>query len=244
MHDNLSAFVREYQVIRAREGHGFGTAEELLRLPDVQSGHQHEEIWRIRRRTFAALVTRVLSQFQRPMRVLDLGAGVGWLSYRLAELGHSPVAIDVNPDHRDGLGAAEIYGCPRVLADFDRLPFSDGSADLAIFNGSFHYSADYSSTLQEALRVASCVAIMDSPIYQDPKSGQMMVLEQRASRSSAIACKQFLTYRDLDELGRELSVRWEIVRPWYGIRWAARPLISRLRQRREPAQFAILVAAR
>ena len=72
----------------------------------------------------------------------------------------------------------------------------------------------------------------------------MMVVEQKGARSSAIACRQFLTYDDLAELTHSLGVEWEIIRPWYGIRWALRPALARLRRTREPATFAILIARR
>ena len=45
--------------------------------------------WRIRRESYAHLQQRALpGVWQGPIRVLDLGAGNGWLSHRLASLGH------------------------------------------------------------------------------------------------------------------------------------------------------------
>ena len=57
--------------------------------------------------------------------ILDIGAGNGWLSNRLAQKGHRPVAVDIFTDGLDGLGAARHYGMsfPLVEAEFDRLPF-------------------------------------------------------------------------------------------------------------------------
>ncbi|MDQ2996103.1 MAG: hypothetical protein M3R61_03465, partial [Chloroflexota bacterium] len=57
----------------------------------------------------SSFVLRPPSHQHSGLRVLDLGAGVGWLSNRLAELGHVPCAIDLNLDLRDGLGAAQHY---------------------------------------------------------------------------------------------------------------------------------------
>jgi predicted RNA methylase len=45
----------------------------------------------------------------RPLDLLDLGAGTGWMSYRLALRGHHPVAVDLLNDDRDGLGAARHF---------------------------------------------------------------------------------------------------------------------------------------
>ena len=43
---------------------------------------------------------------ERALRILDLGAGNGWMSYRLALQGHLPIAVDLLTNDRDGLGAA------------------------------------------------------------------------------------------------------------------------------------------
>jgi ubiquinone/menaquinone biosynthesis C-methylase UbiE len=117
-------------------------------------------IWRIRQQSFDALITRVLPSFGVELRIIDLGAGCGWLSHRLAQLAHETVAVDVNGDEQDGLGAADRLGCHSVLAEFDCLPFPDDCADVAIFNGSFHYSTDLAVTLREAFRVSKLVVIM------------------------------------------------------------------------------------
>ena len=117
-------------------------------------------------------------------KVLDLGAGNCWLSYRLAELRHQPVAVDIFRDPRDGLRAARHYpvGFPTVEADFDGLPFANASFDLVVFNASFHYSADYARTLSEArrcLRPEGRVVILDSPVYKRSEHGEQMRAERQ-----------------------------------------------------------------
>ena len=248
----LNQFLRDYSRIRAAEGHGFNSPADLLRLPDVARNHPHAAISRIRRRSLLdALADKVLPLLGSHLRILDLGAGTGWLSYRLGALGHETFAIDINSDSTDGLGAAKHFSCPRLLADFDRLPLRNGAADVAIFNGSFHYSTDPRGTLTEAFRVAEAVIILDSPIYGDRTSGERMVAERQeeyqrryGTRSDAITCIQFLTWDRIATLGRELELSWRIVSPWYGIKWALRPWRARLAGTREPAQFAILLAVR
>src|SRR5262249_56941629 len=138
-------------------------------------------------------------------RVPELGAGVGWLSYRLAELGHHPFAVDLSTEDRDGLGAARHYEppWPRVQAEFDRLPLADGQADVVIFNASLHYSTDYRITLGEALRVlrpAGKVVILESPLYRHDHSGRRMVAERHAAfersygtRSDSVPSIEYLT---------------------------------------------------
>ena len=188
--------------------------------------------------------------------MLDLGAGVGWLSNRLAGLGHYPCAIDLNLDPRDGLGAARHYGgdWPCVQAEFDRLPLADRQADLVIYNASLHYSTAYRATLAEALRVlrpGGRIVVLDSPIYRRDASGRQMLAERQAAfardhgtRSDALPNVGYLTWAMLRDLGCDLGLRWEIIRPWYGWRWALRPWRARLARKREPSTFALLVATR
>ena len=84
--------------------------------------------------------------------ILDLGAGTGWLSHRLARLGHYPCAVDLTIDRRDGLGAARHYtpDWPLVQSDFAHLPLGAAQVDMVVYNASLHYSIDYRTTLREA----------------------------------------------------------------------------------------------
>jgi SAM-dependent methyltransferase len=139
-----------------------------------------------------------------------------------------------------------------MQAEFDRLPLSDGAADLVIFNASLHYSTDYAVTLGEALRVlvrGGSVIVLESPLYTKPESGQRMVAERHAdferrfgTRSEALPSREYLTWTEVAGLGRRLGVRFRAVTPWYGWRWAARPWVARFKRRREPSRFAILLA--
>jgi SAM-dependent methyltransferase len=185
-----------------------------------------------------------------------VGAGNGWLSGRLALRGHQVAGVDLQTGKLDGLGAWVHYDAPftPVQAEFDRLPFAPGQADLLIFNASFHYSTGYEATLAEALRVLrpeGCLAIVDSPIYHDASSGTQMVRERESQfqrdygfPSNAIPCENYLTYDRLDRLAADLGLRWELIKPFYGWRWALRPWRARLRGHREPAGFLVIVGKR
>ena len=251
--NRLMPFLDDYVRIRTAEGQGSSDPDYLGKLPAVSRDDPHAGIWRIRRQSYDSLIRRILPGFGNPLRILDLGAGVGWLSHRLAKLGHQPCAIDINLHGEDGLAATRHYDpdWPRLQAEFDRIPIASGSADLAIFNGSVHYSTDYRLTLREALRVirpTGAVVIIDTPIYRDGTSGQRMVAELQAdfekrvgTLGDALPCLRYLTWDDIASLGHELQLRWRVLRPWYGMKWALKPLIARLRGTREPAQFALLV---
>lgn len=250
-------FQREYLCVRHAEGRGSDSEEYYRHLPYSQETGEIGRQWQIRARSYECLMKDCLPRFNpagdRSLRILDLGAGNGWLSYRLSRLGHRVVAVDLLDDELDGLGACRHYDADftPIRAEFDALPLEDGQFDLAIFNASLHYSGDYVRTLSSAFRALDsegAVILMDSPLYRDASSGDQMVTERKTSfqrlygfTSDSIPSESFLTYGRLDELSIRLGVRWEFLWPNYDWKWRLRPLLARLRQRREPATFALIL---
>ena len=253
----FSRFISDYEKVREKEGRGSGSAEYYLALPFQDlSGHNQWQ-WSIRARTFNYLQRRVLPQIEakRPhgADILDIGAGNCWLSYRLAARGHHPVAVDLLDNEMDGLGAGRHYLArlgnvfPRFTAEMDRLPFASNQFDAVIFNASLHYSTNYLTTLSEAMRCLKrpgYVLIMDSPFYRRQHSGEQMVKEKRQEfqrrfgfSSDSIPSEEFLTPEKLSAISRELGLKLQVNKPWYGVQWSLRPLKARFRGTREPARF-------
>ena len=75
---------------RGPVGRGPGTAdaEYFRRLPEPTPGGPIEWQWKLRRRTWATVRDRVLPVLGDGLVVVDVGAGVGWLSNRMYGLGH------------------------------------------------------------------------------------------------------------------------------------------------------------
>lgn len=245
-------FVADYGRIRAAEGRGSEDPEYYRALPYRDLTGRNSGQWSIRARSFDYFVQRILPR--NACDILDLGAGNGWLSYRLAERGHRPVAVDIFADSKDGLGAVVNYPerFPAIECEFDHLPFRDASFDLALFASSIHYSTDYRRTLAETrrcLRTGGTAVIIDTPVYRKREHGERMVRERHAFferqygfRSDAAPSIEFLDREELGALARELRIDWEIHRPWYGLEWYLRPWKARLLRRRPPSEFWILVA--
>jgi SAM-dependent methyltransferase len=254
-------FTKDYERIRSLEGRGSADAEYYLALPFRDLTGANSSQWRIRSRTYRYFQERILPALEAKhgrMRILDIGAGNCWLSYRLASRGHHPVAVDLLVNDADGLGAARHYAgrlalCfPRFQAEMDRLPFAESQFDCAIFNASFHYSEDYDWTLNEVircLRPGGTVIIADSPWYKRAESGEEMLRERQSifekkfgTPSDSISSREYLTDDLLRALEQRLGIKWCIYHPSYGVRWALRPLIAKLRRRREPSRFRIYAA--
>jgi SAM-dependent methyltransferase len=253
-------FLARYQAVRQNEGWGAEDGGYYRALPFEDRSGRHRSIWRIRALTYRLFERKVLQPLEaarQDMRVLDLGAGNGWLSHRLAGRGHEVAAVDLNLDPRDGLGAHVHYppeaSFAAIEASFDHLPWPDQTADLAIFNGSLHYSTHYGTSVREALRVLAPggqLAILDSPFYRRDESGEAMLRERaEAFRSeyggdAGTANEGFLTPARLDELGQDLGITWQVLYPYGGVRAALRPLRNRILGRREQARFPVVVGSR
>jgi SAM-dependent methyltransferase len=250
-------FIGEYEKVRAAEGRGSSDPSYYRALPFIDLSGQMKRDWGIRASSYRTLARSVLSPLERqldqPPKSLDLGAGNAWLSYRLAQRGHQVAAVDLLTNPMDGLGAYIRYEVPMtpIQAEFDHLPLNAEQFDLVIFNASLHYSVNYAITLKEALRVLKKdgrVIILDSPVYYHAASGDQMVQERQARfrqlygfPSNALPSQNYLTDQQLDKLASELGLHWRLIRSFYGIRWALRPWIARLRGDRETARFVILV---
>ncbi|MCL4393414.1 MAG: class I SAM-dependent methyltransferase [Chloroflexi bacterium] len=257
---HYSQFVAEYEAVRRAEGRGASKPEYYRSLPYADLSGRSSRDWRIRAAGFQTFVSKVVEPMElakkRSLAVLDLGAGNGWLSYRMAKRGHVSAAVDLLVNRTDGLGAHVNYDeyFSAVQAEFDCLPFDDSEFDIAAFNSSFHYSVDYQATLNEAWRVVKPgghVVVIDSPVYSSGASGRAMVVEREREftrkygfPSNSIASEGYLTFQRLDELARSTRSEWRLHRPRYDVRWRLRSVAARIRRRREPAQFMVIVGDR
>ncbi len=250
---HFARFVSDYETVRRAEGRGSKDTSYYRTFP-----YHNSADWKIRARSFDAFM-QTLKVFERPLgslNILDMGAGNGWLSNRLATRGHAVAAVDLTVNDFDGLGCHKFYETKftPIQAEFDHLPFADGSQDIVLFNASLHYSTDYEATLREALRALTetgLLVVLDSPVYRDPASGAEMVREREAQfsqrygfASNSLGSENYLTYARLEELARALDISWKFVTPFYGLRWTLRPWVARALGRREPARFHVIVGKR
>lgn len=256
---HYARFTKDYEYIRAAEGRASATEEYYCKLPYRDVTGRHSGQWRIRARSYDAIVRNVLqTHVPRGGRILDLGAGNCWMSFRLALAGYSPCAVDLLTNPQDGLGAAVHYRGHlqelflRFQAELPRLPFQGGQFDAVIFNASFHYAEGAEVALSEALRCAKAdgiVVISDTPWYSRDESGQRMVAERQAkfrarfgSASDSLQSVEYLTDERLQALADHAGIEWSTHTPHFGLRWRLRPLMASLQNRREPSRFRIYVA--
>jgi len=253
-------FREQYAAHRASEGRG-QSAVDARTLPYVTEGALVRQ-WAVRARSFEAFQRHVLRPLQRradvyatgALRVLDLGAGNGWLAHRATRAGAEALALDVRDDGVDGLGAApRESSIARVVASFEAIPLCDASFDVAVFNASLHYAEDLRRALGEARRVvrpAGRVVVLDSPFYRSAKDGDAMLRAKRqdaqrrfgdrAEALMALAVVEYLTRERLAEASRGLGLGpWRRHRVLYPLWYELRAVRAALRGARPPSRFDV-----
>jgi SAM-dependent methyltransferase len=253
--DSAAPFAEQYRAVRGQDGYRETAPEYYRMLPVVAQSDPRAAEWRIRRKSYAHFQQRALpGVWQGPIRALDLGAGSGWLSHRLASFGHHAVAVDRLDDEVDGLGACRHYpvSFAVVEADFDALPFEPAQFDVVILNSSLHYSPDPAATLNEARRMLvpkGSLVVMDSPMFSHVADGHAMVDAQRHAFTAHYGVTDvirpgvgFLTFGGLDRLANELGLQARFFPSRGPVGWRLRRHVARLRLRRRPAAFGVWVA--
>jgi SAM-dependent methyltransferase len=207
----LAEFSSQYREARLREGWQPLTLEQALALPEASPAGYPVLYWQVRRQSFAALMDILARQGPAPADgpVADLGAGSGWLGYRLAKAGYHTFAVEASLDKDWGLGMAErcyLPGVPLrlVQGNLEYPPLQAGQISLIVFNASLHYAADLDHTLRRAARAlqpGGRIIILDTPVARRPRPGTGQG-------------DRHLGREELDEalLGAGLSPRWVVVR--------------------------------
>jgi SAM-dependent methyltransferase len=177
----LAQFSRQYSAARQADGWQPLPAGQARALPYGRPDGYPPLYWQVRRQSFCGLMSLLAREGPSPAAgpAADLGAGTGWLSYRLAQLGYQVLAVEASTDDSFGLGAAEAHYLSQVdfvpvQASLEYPPLQASSMTLIIFNASLHYATDLEATLHRAslaLRLGGRLVVLDSPIAHRPRPG-------------------------------------------------------------------------
>lgn len=243
--ERLASFITSYETVRRAEGRGSDDPEFYRSLPyPIGLDAKWMRHWQKRAASYESLIANIDANDQ--LTILDIGAGNGWLSNRLAERGHELIAIDLQTNDFDGLGCQKYYtnNWLSVQAEFDRLPLRDGVADVVVFNASLHYSRSLQDTLTDALRVLKPdgrIVIIDSPMYDAEPSGNRMLLAQGYLGSGYIG---FLTPDRIQSAASDLAlcIEWSLSKRSF--KELVESTVKRLYLRRQPAYMPLLKLSR
>jgi len=118
-------FEKKYILLRSLESRLY-TDDQLVKLPDVNEDHPHWREWQVRKRSAQRLVKSLVFR-KRPLRILEVGCGNGWLSHQLAEIpGARVTGLDIN--------FTELQQAARVFSDDPNLRFIHGDIRTGILD--------------------------------------------------------------------------------------------------------------
>ena len=142
---------------------------QVMFLPDIEPTHVHYKEWQVRKRSAKRLID-YLKEKSKPLNILEIGCGNGWLSSMLLTIKGSKVTgIDVNEP--EIMQAKRLFKNERldfICAGFDPQMFSDQKFDVILFAASIQYFPSIKNILQDAL---SClnrngeIHIIDTNFY-------------------------------------------------------------------------------
>jgi SAM-dependent methyltransferase len=111
-------------------------------------------------RRYAASKAEAIAPFLVGERLLDLGAGEGYVTAALQR--HTDIwvcAVDIGPYQR--------MPVPYLIYDGARLPFDDATFDTILISLALHHCADPEAVLDEALRVTGARLIILESVYRN-----------------------------------------------------------------------------
>jgi SAM-dependent methyltransferase len=159
-----------YLHVREKEGHLYSD-DAVSALPKVPINHPLTNEW-IARADSTDRLRRYLTHLSRPLLVLELGCGNGWLSHKLAEIPRLQVwGLD-----RGGLElsqAARLFTSPNLAflnSDIFQAPVPEHTFDIIILASVIQYFSDLSAliqTLRALMSVHGEIHILDSPLYRE-----------------------------------------------------------------------------
>jgi len=167
--ESVAAFCRKYDALRLREGWASETTNYYQSLPFRDLTARHSREWQLRAASFRLFQKWLEKNFEQArLRILDAGAGSGWMSRELAA-NHDVLAIDANagPHGLTALPLAQRHFMV-AQAELESLPLATNSFDLAIANASLHYSRNVETLFEQisrVLRPGAKLIVMDSPTY-------------------------------------------------------------------------------
>ncbi|MES2372764.1 MAG: methyltransferase domain-containing protein [Bacteroidota bacterium] len=164
-----NVFEKRYIACRYKEKRIY-TDDEVMDLPVCLSSHPHYTEWNLRKRSFEKLYGYLTDQ-KKPLNILEIGCGNGWLCHRLSSIPRSKITgLDIN--------FTEIQQAARVFNGFQKIKFVYGDIrsgilyrrhfDIILFAASIQYFPALDEILElslEHLTPSGEIHVTDSRFY-------------------------------------------------------------------------------
>jgi ubiquinone/menaquinone biosynthesis C-methylase UbiE len=243
----VAEFCEGYDALRLREGWASEVAGYYEGLPFRDASGRHPEAWRSRASSFRHTQRWLIGAGR--LRILELGAGSGWMSRELSAR-HDVLATDINAGPH-GLGALPEAGRRflAVQAESEQLPLADRAFDLVVANASLHHVTDVPqlfSGLARILRPGGRMIVTDSPVFPTVDAARAAQARTHAYLECMGAPELAHRYRALtDACFRDRTdFRFRRRRRYFALSWMARDCLRALLGRPVPARFALWIGDR
>jgi ubiquinone/menaquinone biosynthesis C-methylase UbiE len=163
-----SNFEEIYMASRQSENRVYSD-EQVAKLPNIGTTHIHYDEWQARKKSSGRLMN-YLENKNKPLSILEIGCGNGWLSARMAVLKDSIVTgIDINK--------TELNQARRVFSGKVNIRFKEGGIknipgdrkfDVIVFAASIQYFPFFDLVVHEAFSILEEdgeIHILDSHFY-------------------------------------------------------------------------------
>ena len=171
---NLSSsqedFEKLYIACRKKENR-FYTDEQAAQLPQIEPSHIHYPEWEMRKRSTTRLKI-CLENKNKPLTVLEVGCGNGWLSAGLATIKDSVITgVDINKTELEQAQRVfyKIKNVSFIEGDIRTIDFKNIKFDVIIFAASIQYFPSVKEIIQAALSLLNEggeIHILDSYLYE------------------------------------------------------------------------------
>lgn len=163
-----SDFEDLYLAVRKQEKRVYSD-EQLQRLPEIDQLHAHHAEWKIRKRSADRLISRLWKK-RRPLKILEVGCGNGWLSAKMADVPDSQViGLDVNQaEINQALRVFKKHNLEFVYDTYNENTFENNKFDVIVFAASLQYFPSVVNVLNQALSMLDHrgeVYILDTHFY-------------------------------------------------------------------------------
>jgi len=162
-------FTQQYIPLRQQEERLYSD-EEVTMLPEVTDTNRHKQEWHLRKKSCQRLV-QYLRKKQKPLKILEVGCGNGWLCHQLAKIKDTTVVgLDIN--------FVELQQATRVFKEQPNLSFFYGDIqssvlhasqfDIIVFAASLQYFKSLNEIINNALlhlKEGGELHILDTPFY-------------------------------------------------------------------------------
>lgn len=125
---------------------------KVMFLPEIEEDHIHYKEWQIRKQSAQRLMD-YLKEINKPLNILEIGCGNGWLSAKLCFLNGAKVTgIDINePEIQQAQRVFKSDNLEFICTAFDASVYQEQKFDIILFAASIQYFKSLKEIIMSAL---------------------------------------------------------------------------------------------